>query len=135
LQQHLSKLQHGALRYRIAFEPENTYFGEHASVKPFPCRHNLAAVLQSIYCAPSTDSVVSMILQVEQLGKPLELDTDGIWCCLPGSFPENFKLKHAGTGKEFRIRYGIGDGWIGKGVIEEKDKVFSRCHLLSMMVP
>lgn len=30
---------------------------------------------------------------VEQIGKPLELDTDGIWCCLPGSFPENFLFK------------------------------------------
>lgn len=29
---------------------------------------------------------------VEQLGTPLELDTDGIWCCLPSSFPENFKV-------------------------------------------
>ena len=29
---------------------------------------------------------------VEQLGTPLELDTDGIWCCLPCSFPENFKV-------------------------------------------
>lgn len=33
-------------------------------------------------------------LQVEQLGKPLELDTDGIWCALPGSFPENYKLSN-----------------------------------------
>lgn len=30
---------------------------------------------------------------VERLGRPLELDTDGIWCILPGAFPENFKLK------------------------------------------
>ncbi len=30
---------------------------------------------------------------VEQIGRPLELDTDGIWCMLPGVFPENFKLK------------------------------------------
>lgn len=29
---------------------------------------------------------------VEQVGMPLELDTDGIWCCLPGSFPEDFKF-------------------------------------------
>ena len=29
---------------------------------------------------------------VEQLGVPLELDTDGIWCALPSSFPENFKV-------------------------------------------
>ena len=27
---------------------------------------------------------------VEQIGSPLELDTDGIWCMLPSSFPENF---------------------------------------------
>lgn len=32
---------------------------------------------------------------VEQLGLPLELDTDGIWCALPSSFPENFKVRHA----------------------------------------
>ncbi len=30
---------------------------------------------------------------VEKIGKPLELDTDGIWCVLPGSFPENFTFK------------------------------------------
>ncbi|KAJ3528968.1 hypothetical protein NM688_g7921 [Phlebia brevispora] len=30
---------------------------------------------------------------VEQVGRPLELDTDGIWCMLPGVFPENFKFK------------------------------------------
>lgn len=30
---------------------------------------------------------------VERIGRPLELDTDGIWCILPASFPENFNLK------------------------------------------
>ena len=30
---------------------------------------------------------------VEQVGRPLELDTDGIWCMLPASFPENFEFK------------------------------------------
>ncbi len=42
---------------------------------------------------------------VEQIGRPLELDTDGIWfvshiktvvmrrCALPGSFPENFEFR------------------------------------------
>ena len=29
---------------------------------------------------------------VEKLGLPLELDTDGIWCALPASFPENYKV-------------------------------------------
>ena len=33
---------------------------------------------------------------VEQIGVPLELDTDGIWCCLPSSFPENFKVRRLG---------------------------------------
>ncbi|XP_019095087.1 PREDICTED: DNA polymerase epsilon catalytic subunit A-like [Camelina sativa] len=32
-------------------------------------------------------------LLIDRIGKPLELDTDGIWCCLPGSFPENFTFK------------------------------------------
>lgn len=32
-------------------------------------------------------------LLVDKIGKPLELDTDGIWCVLPGSFPENFTFK------------------------------------------
>eukprot|EP00884_Botryococcus_braunii_P021811 jgi/Botrbrau1/8313/Bobra.0081s0002.1 len=41
---------------------------------------------------------------VEQLGMPLELDTDGIWCCLPSSFPENFKLKNK-NGKDLKISY------------------------------
>ncbi|KAF2077511.1 hypothetical protein CYY_001210 [Polysphondylium violaceum] len=30
---------------------------------------------------------------VEQLGRPLEIDTDGIWCILPSNFPENYTLK------------------------------------------
>lgn len=30
---------------------------------------------------------------VEQVGRPLELDTDGIWCILPASFPQDVKFK------------------------------------------
>lgn len=41
---------------------------------------------------------------VEQIGRPLELDTDGIWCMLPGSFPEDFTFKLAG-GKTFGLSY------------------------------
>lgn len=41
---------------------------------------------------------------VERLGRPLELDTDGIWCIIPKSFPENFffKLKN---GKRLFLSY------------------------------
>jgi hypothetical protein len=48
---------------------------------------------------------------VEQLGRPLELDTDGIWCALPGSFPEMFKFKNAnGKVRKRRFRKGRGRG-------------------------
>ncbi len=30
---------------------------------------------------------------MDKIGKPLELDTDGIWTLLPQGFPENFELK------------------------------------------
>jgi len=43
---------------------------------------------------------------VEQIGRPLELDTDGIWCILPGSFPENFTFKVPSAKKgEYEISY------------------------------
>eukprot|EP00842_Homolaphlyctis_polyrhiza_P005989 jgi/Hompol1/6391/HPOL_004966-RA len=41
---------------------------------------------------------------VEQLGRPLELDTDGIWCILPKTFPESFNLKLK-NGKSLFISY------------------------------
>ncbi|KFG87369.1 DNA polymerase epsilon [Metarhizium anisopliae] len=41
---------------------------------------------------------------VERLGRPLELDTDGIWCMLPATFPENFAFKLK-NGKKLSISY------------------------------
>jgi DNA polymerase epsilon subunit 1 len=41
---------------------------------------------------------------VDQIGRPLELDTDGIWCMLPGVFPENFKFK-LDNGKSIAFSY------------------------------
>ncbi|KAJ5590915.1 DNA polymerase epsilon catalytic subunit A [Penicillium hetheringtonii] len=41
---------------------------------------------------------------VERIGRPLELDTDGIWCMLPGSFPENFSFTLK-NGKKLGISY------------------------------
>ncbi|KAK6582509.1 hypothetical protein PZA11_004917 [Diplocarpon coronariae] len=49
--------------------------------------------------------IIQMARQlVERIGRPLELDTDGIWCMLPATFPENygFTLKN---GKKFAISY------------------------------
>ncbi|PWA40336.1 DNA polymerase epsilon catalytic subunit [Artemisia annua] len=44
-------------------------------------------------------------LLVKKIGKPLELDTDGIWCALPGSFPENFTFKTRDSKKKLTISY------------------------------
>ncbi|KAL9639324.1 MAG: hypothetical protein Q9204_001158 [Flavoplaca sp. TL-2023a] len=41
---------------------------------------------------------------VERIGRPLELDTDGIWCMLPATFPENFAFKLT-NGKTLPISY------------------------------
>ncbi|CEH14532.1 dna polymerase catalytic subunit a [Ceraceosorus bombacis] len=41
---------------------------------------------------------------VDRIGRPLELDTDGIWCMLPGLFPENFAFKTR-SGKKLGISY------------------------------
>ena len=41
---------------------------------------------------------------IERIGRPLELDTDGIWCMLPATFPETvaFQLRN---GKKLAISY------------------------------
>lgn len=50
-------------------------------------------------------SIIQMARKlVEQIGRPLELDTDGIWCMLPGAFPDGFSFKLEG-GKKFFINY------------------------------
>lgn len=36
---------------------------------------------------------------VQQIGVSLELDTDGIWCCLPNTFPENYTIKTSNAAK------------------------------------
>jgi len=41
---------------------------------------------------------------VDKIGVSLELDTDGIWCCLPGSFPMDYNIKTK-TGKGANISY------------------------------
>ncbi|EON66964.1 DNA polymerase epsilon catalytic subunit A [Coniosporium apollinis CBS 100218] len=49
--------------------------------------------------------IIQMARQlVERIGRPLELDTDGIWCMLPATFPENFAFK-LNNGKKVTISY------------------------------
>eukprot|EP00960_Hanusia_phi_P004316 125836-Hanusia_phi.AAC.4 len=42
---------------------------------------------------------------VERIGIPLELDTDGIWCCLPQSFPDGIEFKVKGEKKPLVVSY------------------------------
>ena len=42
---------------------------------------------------------------ITKLGRPLELDTDGIWCALPKSFPEDFKFVNKNSQKVFKMSY------------------------------
>ncbi|KAL9051838.1 MAG: hypothetical protein Q9162_005779 [Coniocarpon cinnabarinum] len=49
--------------------------------------------------------IIQMARQlVERIGRPLELDTDGIWCILPATFPENFAFKMK-NGKKLTVSY------------------------------
>lgn len=41
---------------------------------------------------------------IERIGIPLELDTDGIWCTLPASFPDNFTFKTT-SGKPYTFNF------------------------------
>jgi len=41
---------------------------------------------------------------IQRIGRPLELDTDGIWCCLPCSFPEEYKFETT-SGKTVFLSY------------------------------
>ncbi|KAJ3212107.1 DNA polymerase epsilon catalytic subunit [Dinochytrium kinnereticum] len=60
--------------------------------------------MAGIVCLTGAKIIQLARKRVEKLGRPLELDTDGIWCTLPKTFPEsfNFKLKN---GKQFNISY------------------------------
>ncbi|KAA8497716.1 DNA polymerase epsilon catalytic subunit A [Porphyridium purpureum] len=42
---------------------------------------------------------------IERIGVALELDTDGIWCTIPASFPDSFELTHATSGKKCTMSF------------------------------
>ncbi|KAL3782437.1 hypothetical protein HJC23_006010 [Cyclotella cryptica] len=60
--------------------------------------------MAGIVTKTGADLIVQARRLIEQIGRPLELDTDGIWCILPGSFPNifNFQLD---DGSSFRLEY------------------------------
>ncbi|XP_036290221.1 DNA polymerase epsilon catalytic subunit A isoform X1 [Pipistrellus kuhlii] len=48
--------------------------------------------MAGIVCFTGANIITQARELIEQIGRPLELDTDGIWCVLPNSFPENFVI-------------------------------------------
>ncbi|KAJ8897708.1 hypothetical protein PR048_003058 [Dryococelus australis] len=49
--------------------------------------------MAGIVCYTGANIITKAREIIEQVGRPLELDTDGIWCILPESFPENYVIK------------------------------------------
>ena len=49
--------------------------------------------MAGIVCYTGSTIITRAKELVEKIGRPLELDTDGIWCILPATFPENFVVK------------------------------------------
>ena len=49
--------------------------------------------MAGIVCHTGANIITEARKLVEKIGKPLELDTDGIWCLIPSSFPENISFK------------------------------------------
>ena len=60
--------------------------------------------MAGITCLTGATIIQMARAMVERLGRPLELDTDGIWCILPKSFPENFFFKLE-NGKKLYMSY------------------------------
>ncbi|XP_019487455.1 PREDICTED: DNA polymerase epsilon catalytic subunit A [Hipposideros armiger] len=55
--------------------------------------------MAGIVCFTGASIITQARELIEQIGRPLELDTDGIWCVLPNSFPENFVIKTSSVKK------------------------------------
>lgn len=60
--------------------------------------------MAGITCLTGASIIQMARALVERIGRPLELDTDGIWCMLPGGFPENFSFQ-LDNGKKISFSY------------------------------
>lgn len=60
--------------------------------------------MAGIVTKTGADLITQARILVEQIGRPLELDTDGIWCILPKSFPDVYTFKTV-DGGSLRLEY------------------------------
>lgn len=49
--------------------------------------------MAGIVCCTGAAIITKAREIIEKIGRPLELDTDGIWCVLPSTFPENYTVQ------------------------------------------
>ena len=61
--------------------------------------------MAGIVCYTGSTIITRAKELIEKIGRPLELDTDGIWCILPATFPENFVVKTTDPKKKLTISY------------------------------
>ena len=52
-----------------------------------------------IICHTGSNIIKKARVIVNAIGRPLELDTDGIWAMLPSSFPDNLSISHKNGSK------------------------------------
>ncbi|CEI95841.1 Putative DNA polymerase [Rhizopus microsporus] len=78
----------------------NSFYGY--VMRPAARWHSLE--MAGIVCLTGSNIIQMARQLVERIGRPLELDTDGIWCILPKTFPETFSFTLK-NGKSLRIYY------------------------------
>ena len=60
--------------------------------------------MAGIVTKTGADIITQARILVEQIGRPLELDTDGIWCILPKSFPDVYTFETE-DGSKLKLEY------------------------------
>lgn len=62
--------------------------------------------MAGIVCLTGSNIITKAREIIERVGRPLELDTDGIWCILPASFPQEYTIHtRSEKKKKFNISY------------------------------
>ncbi|CAG9128383.1 unnamed protein product [Plutella xylostella] len=61
--------------------------------------------MAGIVCYTGANIIMKAREIIEQVGRPLELDTDGIWCVLPASFPETVTVHTTHAKKKLNVSF------------------------------
>lgn len=60
--------------------------------------------MAGITCATGSTIIQQARATIERFGRPLEIDTDGIWCIIPSSFPDEYELQFK-DGSKLSVSY------------------------------